>query len=134
MCRSMSRAAAKGEMMARPKKHAEGLSRPVSFRLAEPDFQVYQEKVLASGLSASDFFRECVLTNKTQVVSRRKITADQKQLIYLVNKTSNNINQLAYRANSEHLAGKLSEQTFELILSNLEVISHSLKAAVNHAD
>jgi len=120
--------------MARPKKHAEGLSRPVSFRLAEPDFQVYQEKVEASGLSASDFFRECVLTNKTQVVSRRKITADQKHLLYLVNKTSNNINQLAHRANTEHLAGKLSVQTFESILSNLEVISHSLKAAVNHAD
>ena len=120
--------------MARPKKHAEGLNRPVSFRLAEPDFQVYQEKVLASGLSASDFFRECVLTNKTQIVSRQKASTQKKRLLYLVNKASNNINQLAHRANTEHLAGKLSEQTFELILSNLKVISHSLKAAVDHAD
>ena len=120
--------------MARPKKHADGLSRPVSFRLSAPDFLAYQGKVQASGLSASDFFRECVLTNKTQVLSRPKASPDRKRLLYLVNKTSNNINQLAHRANSEHLAGKLSEKSFEAILDNLELIARYLKATVHHVD
>lgn len=120
--------------MARPRKHGDGLSKPVSFRLSEADFLAYQEKVRASGLSASDFFRECVLTNRTQVIAKPKPSADHRRMLYLMNKASNNINQLAHRANTDNVAGKLSEATYGAILDNLELMSRYLKAMVGHVD
>lgn len=120
--------------MARPKKHGDEATKPVSFRLAESERLAYLAKCEAAGLSPSDFFRECVLTNKTQIVAKPKATADRCQLLFLVNKTSNNLNQLAHRANSDHLAGKLSEQKYEAILNNLELIARNLKATLGYVD
>ncbi len=122
--------------MARPKKHGDEATKPVSFRLAESERLAYLAKCEAAGLSPSDFFRECVLTNKTQIVakSKSKATADRRQLLFLVNKTSNNLNQLAHRANSDHLAGKLSETKYEAILDSLELIARNLKATLGYVD
>lgn len=118
--------------MARPKKHGDEPSKPVSFRLAESERLAYLAKCEAAGLSPSDFFRECVLTNKTQIIARPKASADRERLLFLVNKTSNNMNQLAYRANSDHLAGKLTEVKYEVILENLELIARFLKASIDN--
>lgn len=123
-----------GDEMARPKKNNEGLKKPVSVRLSETDHAAYMSKVEASGLSQSDFFRQCVLTNKTQIIAKQKAPADLKRLQYLFNKTSNNMNQLAYRANSDFQSGKLNEKTYEEILNNLDVISRYLKATLNHVE
>ena len=120
--------------MARPKKHGDGPSKPVSFRLSEADHLAYMQKCEAAGLSPSDFFRECVLTNRTQIVARPKASADRRRLLFLVNKASNNINQLAHRANADHLAGTLSELKYEAILDNLELIARYMKATLGHVD
>jgi len=120
--------------MARPKKHGDGPSKPVSFRLSEADFLAYQAKCAEAGLTPSDFFRECVLTNRTQIVARPKASGDTRRLLYLFNKASNNMNQLAHRANADHLAGTLSGSTYEGILYNLEQIARYLRAAIHHAD
>jgi hypothetical protein len=120
--------------MARPKKHGDEETMPVSFRLAKSERLAYLAKCKAAGLSPSDFFRECVLTNKTQIVARPKASADRQRMLFLVNKTSNNLNQLAYRANSDHLAGKLSEAKYEALLDNLELIARYMKATLGHVD
>lgn len=120
--------------MARPKKHAEGLTKPVSFRLSQTDYDAYQVKFSASGLSQSDFFREHVLTNRTTVIARAKPSQDKRRLLYLFNKTGNNINQLAHRANSDYLAGTLTETTYEQILQSLEQISRFMKASLPNVE
>ncbi len=116
-----------------------GLGKPIAFRLSEADRAVYLEKVdravylekvAASGLSQSEFFRQAVLTNRTQVIARPKASDDRKRLLYVFNKTSNNLNQLAHRANSEHVRGKLSEATYEQMLDQLQTISRYLKATL----
>ena len=75
------------------------------------------------GLTQSEFFREHVLANTTQVVAKPKASADSLRAVYLLQKASNNINQLAHRANSEHLAGVLSEATFLAIVNQLEQLN-----------
>lgn len=107
--------------MAWPSKtDEEKLSRTVAFRLAQGDYLNYQRKFSSSGLSQSEFFRAHVLTNTTQVVARPGPSTDAKRAVFLLQKASNNINQLAYRANAEHLAGELSEETFLAIAKQLE--------------
>jgi len=120
--------------MARPKKHGDESTVPVSFRLTKTERLDYLAKCEAAGLSPSDFFRDCVLTNRTQIVARPKASADRQRLLYLVNKTSNNLNQLAHRANSDHLAGKLSETKYEEMIDSLETIARFLKATIPHVD
>ena len=110
--------------MARPSKSDnEKLNRTVAFRLTDGDFLGYKKKFSASGLKQSEFFREHVLSNTTQVVARPVASADARRAVYLLQKASNNINQLAHRANSEHLAGVLSDTTFLSIVSQLEQLN-----------
>jgi hypothetical protein len=113
-----------GKIMARPEKtDAEKLSKTIAFRITAMDYLAYQKKFLASGLSQSEFFRKHVLTNSTQVVARSK-NADRA--IFLLLKASNNLNQLAHRANTDHLTGKLSESTYTSILSQLSQLNNHM--------
>lgn len=116
------------------KKEGKRLARAVSFRLTNIDYAAYQKKVEASGLSPSAFFRDCVLKNKTQVIAKTKASEDKQHLIYLFNKASNNLNQLAYKSNSAHLSGKVSDDTYSEILLELQHISRYMKSVLNDVD
>ena len=129
-----SRATYGGQSMTNKSKgEAEKLTRPVSFRLTAADHAAYLAKVEASGLKPSEFFRECVLQNRTQIVARPKASPERGRLLYLFNKASNNINQLAHRANADHLAGVISEATYTRILADLHGLAHYMKAAIKDA-
>ncbi|WP_434113443.1 plasmid mobilization relaxosome protein MobC [Paraburkholderia caffeinilytica] len=82
------------------------------------------------GLSQSEFFRQAVLANRTQIVAQPEASADRKRLLYVFNKTSNNLSQIAHRANSEHVRGKLSEATYEQLVDQLQMISRYLKVTL----
>lgn len=116
------------------KSDEEMLRKVASFRLSERDYDIYRAKVVASGLKQSEFFRRHVLTNTTQVVAAKRASLDAKKMLYLVGTVSNNINQLAHRANTDHLAGKNSESTYAAILSNLETINSHLVKVLRNVD
>ncbi len=121
--------------MARPKKEkAEKLTEPVSFRLAKADHADFVAKVQASGLKESAFLRDCVLGNKTQIVAKPKANADIQRLLYLSNKVSNNVNQLAHRVNTDHLAGKINEAAYERLLIELQAVTQFMKATLQNVD
>jgi len=115
-------------------KHPGGLGKPLSFRLSPTDREAYLAKVSESGLSQTDLFRQAVLTNRTQIVARPKASEDRKRLLHIYAKTSNNINQIAHRANSDNVQGKLSEATYEELLYQLQTIARYLKTTLNHVD
>jgi Bacterial mobilisation protein (MobC) len=115
-------------------KRGAGLGKPIAFRLSEADRAAYLEKVAASGLSQSEFFRRAVLTNRTQIIARPKASVDRRRLLYVFNKTSNNLNQIAHRANSEHVRGLLSETTYAQLLDQLQMISRYLKTTLGKVD
>lgn len=121
--------------MARPKKpKEEQLTEIASFRLTERDYLAYKKKFAASGLNQSEFFRRYVLTNETQVIAQPAASMEKKKMLYLVNKASNNLNQLAHRANSEHLEGVISEKTYSEILDNLQRMADYFKVVIANVD
>jgi hypothetical protein len=110
------------------------LSKVASFRLTEADYAAYRKKFESSGLTQSEFFRQCVLTNRTQVIAVSRASPEKQRLLYLFNKSGNNLNQLAHRANADHLEGKLSETTYLAILDQLDAIAVSMKTDIDHVD
>ena len=109
-------------------------TRTVSFRLALPDHAAYLAKAKAAGVKPSDFFRDAVLNNKTQIVARTPPSSDKRRLIYLFNKASNNLNQLAHTANAAELAGTVTPATYAGILAELQTLADVMKKAIRDAD
>ena len=109
-------------------------TRTVSFRLALPDHAAYLAKAKAAGVKPSDFFRDAVLNNKTQIVARTPPSSDKRRLIYLFNKASNNLNQLAHTANAAELAGTVTTATYAGILAELQTLADVMKKAIRDAD
>ncbi|KGV73979.1 plasmid mobilization protein [Burkholderia pseudomallei] len=110
------------------------LARRAGFRLSEADWQAYRDRVRDSGLTPSEFFRKCVLTNRTQIIARAPASGDRKQLLYAVNKVGNNLNQLAHAVNTAHLAGRVSEVTYLSVLDHLQWFQQYLKGLLDHVD
>lgn len=95
-----------------------------AFRLPITVANWWNEKIEKSGLgNKSAFFRDAVQQNKTEVIAKPAASSDQKRAIFLLQKASNNLNQLAHLANSQRVTGKLSEATFSLINSQLKQLN-----------
>ena len=95
-----------------------------AFRLPISVANWWNEKIEKSGLgNKSAFFRAAVQQNKTEVIAKPVTSADQKRAIFLLQKASNNLNQLAHLANRQRLAGKLNEASFSLINSQLQQLN-----------
>lgn len=121
--------------MARPSKpEDQKLSKTVAWRVTESVHADLLRQYQESGLTQSEFLRELLERRKATIVARPTPSKDKRRLLYLFNKTSNNINQVAHRANADHLAGKVSEETYRSILASLEALSAALHAGVEDAD
>lgn len=123
------------KIMARPKKdEMERLGKPISFRPTKKDELIIQDKIQQSGLSSSEFFRVCVMNNKTTVLARPKKTQDKAKLLYLFNKTSNNINQIAYKANLAYVEKNINPDLYKNILLELHSLTRYMKAMMNDVE
>lgn len=144
--------------MAEPEKKR--LTRVVAFRLPEDEYHLFIGKARAAGQSQTEFFRSAVLQNKTEVLAhgvpltedelkrlaeaeerqkrldsaRKKTSDEKKQLLFLFNKASNNLNQLAKAANTALLAGTADKATFESILEDLNHLTQYFRASIDHVD
>lgn len=115
--------------MARPLKEETPLEGIVSTRLQGQDYQEFITEFQKSGLSRSEYLRKAVLRRETTIVAVEKKTGDdQRQKIFLMKKSSNNLNQLAHQANAAHKSGKISEALYKEILSSLDIANRQMKA------
>lgn len=121
--------------MVRPRRdNSAALGPPIHVRLSIQDREAFIAKAEAAGLTQSDFFRQCVMTNRTHVVARAPASTDRKRVLFFVSKASNNLNQLAHAVNSERLAGKVTEGTISSVLDSLHALELLLKAHLHSVD
>lgn len=103
-------------------------TRVFSFRLPLADADWWEAKIARSGFdNKSEFFRHAVQENQTEVIARPVVTRDAKLAVFLLAKASNNLNQLAHRANTDHRDNKLSEETFSTILDQLQQLNKFMR-------
>ncbi|KLA49993.1 plasmid mobilization protein [Xanthomonas euvesicatoria] len=117
--------------MARPRKPAGSrLGVPLAFRLPEDERAALLAKAGAAGMTPGEYIRRAVFSDRTEIVVKAS-SRDYDRLQYLVNKAGNNLNQLAHRANSDHLAGDVSEATYARLLASLEMLGRVLRSTLD---
>ncbi|MEQ0866925.1 plasmid mobilization protein [Pseudomonas aeruginosa] len=104
---------------------------PVSFRITEDEFTPIKRQLEALGITKSEFFRQRFLEEKTTIVAPSQ---DKKRLLFLFNKSSNNLNQLAYKVNQAYRGGVISERLYIKLMNSLANIHGLLLAGVEDAD
>ena len=123
-------------MARKPKPEAAKLTKAVSFRLSAADHAAFMAKVEASGEKPGDYFRAAIVNDKTQIIARPnqgpQVTKEWARLAYLFSKASNNINQLAHRANADHLAGVVSEATYVRVVRELHALSDAMLLVIKN--
>lgn len=95
------------------------------FRLSGEEARCWDEKVLLSGMTHSEFFRQAVLQNQTTVRARLSVHPYAREIKYLLAKQGNNINQIARNLNTDRKSGGLSEAVYRSALRELAILNES---------
>ncbi|HAV2128642.1 TPA: MobC family plasmid mobilization relaxosome protein [Enterobacter cloacae] len=115
--------------MARPTKtESEKLTERVAFRVTLATKNEYELRLAQSGLSKSDFFRECVMTDRTEIIVPATVTVDMRESLRLLSNIANNCNQIAHALNIANQAGLISDALVETVLSKVSALLETAKS------
>ncbi|OSK14531.1 bacterial mobilization protein (MobC) [Escherichia coli M056] len=116
------------------KANSKNKDKVVAFRLSSEDFIQFEEKLAASNMKKSEFFREVFLNSNVNITVKAGPSKDLERLTFLFNKASNNLNQLAHQVNSAHLSGQVSERLYKTVNNVLVDIRTLLLSGVKDVD
>lgn len=109
-------------------------NRVLSFRLSDEEFAAFDEKLKASGMSKSKFFREVFLNSKVAFNVKAGPPREYHKLLFFYNKSSNNLNQIAHRLHRAYRGGIVSERLYRKVMNALVAIHGILLAGVSDVD
>ncbi|KAB7685425.1 plasmid mobilization relaxosome protein MobC [Plesiomonas shigelloides] len=105
----------------------------IAIRLTDEEYEPFRVLLESSNISKSDFFRSLILSRVIEIPPPQKsktTNQDYKKLLFYVNKTSNNINQIAKRLNVANKRAVVSESTFIKAMNALISIRDGLLGAL----
>jgi hypothetical protein len=105
----------------------------VSFRLTEEEFAPFQSLLEKSDKTKSEFFRDIFLSKEKNInITFNELKpVDYYSILRVVNKSGNNLNQIAKSFNSAYRANIISERIYLKGLNLLISINSHLKGALN---
>ncbi|WP_062059562.1 hypothetical protein [Cellvibrio sp. OA-2007] len=109
----------------------------ISFRLPVSVYEPFREPVNQTcGGNRSKFFRALFVDKKVKFVANGNQSAgeDYKKYLHLVNKASNNLNQLAKLLNGAEKSGKITSAQYLAGLNNLNSIRLLLNSKLGKED
>ncbi|MDQ1835205.1 plasmid mobilization relaxosome protein MobC [Massilia scottii] len=120
--------------MARPTKSDDKkLSKVISFRMQMDVFLEFAKQCSDANLTQSELHRDYVTKNRVEVIARPKASSDAKRAVFLLQKASNNLNQLAHRANADSMNNLVSEETYLAVLDQLKQLNQYMLEQVGEA-
>nr|WP_173255917.1 plasmid mobilization relaxosome protein MobC [Salmonella sp. 40] len=118
----------RGILMPRPTiPESERLTERVAFRITAATKTEYEKRLAASGLKQSEFFRDCVMTDRTEIIVAPQMTADMRESLRLLKNIANNCNQMAHALNTAMLAGLIGPALTERVLNQLSLLLEEAK-------
>lgn len=116
--------------MARPKKAEGQLMETRAFRAPPELWASLDRKAELSGLSGAEYFRRAILNDETVIQAVPKKSALDKEVLFLIKKISNNLNQLAHAINTAYLLGRMPQSLYEQLDASLTDIRRRLIATL----
>lgn len=110
---------------------AEKKTELISFRLTKSEFKPYKQIIETTSLSKTEFFRKIFLSGKYEFHVNECKPKEYKKIIFLLNKSSNNLNQLARKLNQTHKTGIVSESLYKETLNRLISIESLMKRVID---
>lgn len=104
----------------------------ISFRLTDSEYEPFKVIMDELGLKKSEFFRLLITENLDPDKHSKKNDADYARLLFLFNKTSNNVNQIAKKLNTLFKSGDIREAELRKWLLVLSRISKNLSEGLDH--
>lgn len=102
------------------------LNKVVAIRLNSEEYDSIKDKFQKTNLKDSALFRELLLSKSNQIELKKEDNKDYSRAVFLINKTSNNINQLAKAINTAYRSETVSEGLFLSYLKELQAIQNNL--------
>lgn len=110
----------------------ENLSEVITFRLSEAEYKPYKALLKKSNMKRSKFFREVFISKSENItLKKQQKAADNKRMLFLASKTSNNINQIAKKLNKAYRGGVVNETTYQEVLNNLISVERSFSKSLS---
>ncbi|WP_332459570.1 plasmid mobilization protein [Aeromonas salmonicida] len=106
----------------------------VAFRLSSSDFHVFETKLASSNMKKSEFFREVFINSNVNLTVKAAPSKDHSALLFLYNKSSNNLNQLAHQVNIAHLSGAVNRAQYLKYINTLIEIRELMLAGISHVN
>lgn len=108
---------------------AQNKSKVISFRLTEEQYKPFEELLNKSDKKSSEFFRELFLSKQKDVniIFNESKPVDYYNILRIVNKSGNNLNQLARSFNYAFKSGHISEDLYKKAINLLINIQGLLK-------
>ncbi|MGR9521548.1 DUF6290 family protein [Escherichia coli] len=104
----------------------------ISLRLTDEEYQSFHEYFTSLEVSRSEFFRMVILNRLDDIPTlKQKRPVEYRELLRLFNKSSNNINQIAKKINTEYRNSFISESTYLRYLNVLVNIRDAFVAGIN---
>ncbi|EFX4911488.1 plasmid mobilization relaxosome protein MobC [Shigella flexneri] len=104
----------------------------ISLRLTDEEYQSFHEYFTSLEVSRSEFFRMVILNRLDDIPTlKQKRPVEYRELLRLFNKSSNNINQIAKKINTEYRNGFISESTYLRYLNVLVNIRDAFVSGIN---
>ncbi|WP_193067742.1 plasmid mobilization protein [Halomonas sp. 3D7M] len=107
----------------------------ISFRLSAAEYEPYRVALEKSGKNRSQFFREVFLTlkPKIEIKAKTETPTDYKKLLFVANKASNNLNQIAYQLNYAAKSNIINRSMLNRGINLLASIEKYMRRGVRNA-
>ncbi|ENO8530949.1 plasmid mobilization relaxosome protein MobC [Escherichia coli] len=99
----------------------------VTFRLTEDEYAPFAKAIEQLDMSKSEFFRMLSLNQIEGYKPDYRQQPDYKRCLFYLQKTSNNINQIAHRLNTDNAKGIISDTLYKKLLNALIGIRNILQ-------
>ena len=109
----------------------ENKSITVTFRLSESEYEPYKKLLESTEIKRSALFRQIFIAKGDILKLDTAVPKDQSRLLFIANKASNNINQIARSLNVAHKSGAVNDRVYVDALNKLISLEKYFKGALD---
>lgn len=103
----------------------------ISFRMSDEELEPFKHLMTQANLKKSELFKSIVISKSKQVNLIRNEDEHYRRLLFLYNKISNNVNQIARVTNTLHKNHSLNDQSLLKINNNLLLMNDLLRKGLS---